>query len=397
MIGWRIGAVLVLSVPLHAYAQAPLGVDEAVVAALSSSPDTASATAAAATARAQLHQDAAFLDNPQLSGSFSLTPQKQTSAELIQPISLSGEGWHARAGDRAALRAAGALEDRQRLELAAATRGAWADARLSTLRTELSQEVLDLVTRLRESVERKVEVGEATNLEMRLAMLAEASAAGDLLASRRERDEAILTLVALTGISDPMVEGDPLAAAPPPSGVTSERQDVAALRESALEAERRLRQARASAVPRVGVGAFLQDDGVWSAGPVVSMELPLWTRGQAAVAEARGELQVSEKRAAQASVVADKEQELADGRARRAGELANLGSTSALEEARTALTQVETAYRSGELALSEALVLQRQVVEGEAGILALADEVVTARLDVLLAAQDMALLPEEAR
>lgn len=384
---------LKLLIPSSAWAGEPLSVDDAVIAALKASPDHAEVVAATTTARGQLHEDRGFLDNPQASGSFSVTSSR-TSLELVQPLSISGEGWHARAADRAGVVAADHDLVRDRLVVAANTRWAWAEAVLRGLRTTLAAEALDLSTRLRASVERRAELGEATDLDVRLARLAEASAAGELMASRRERDQAILALVGWTGVADPILPFDPFPAAPAPLGGPDERSDIVAFRARVEEADARLAQARAAAVPRVGVGAFIEDDGgTLSAGPALSFSIPVWSRNQGAVAAWEGQGQVAEKRQSQVALLASEERRLAEGRVSDADPLIDLGSLTMIDEARAGLAQIEAGYAAGELDLSDALLLRQQVVDGQVGVLALAGELIAARLDLLLATDDAALIP----
>lgn len=380
-----------------ALAATGLTADDAVTAALSRSPDVTAAEAAVEAARGQLGEDGALLANPEFDAQVSATTPK-FDLDVSQAVSLAGEGWHARAADRAALQAAEHDRDRARLVVAHDAREAWAEAVLSAEREAVAREDLDLAGRLRGATAARHEAGAASDLDVRLSRLTEASAASAWLSARAEEDEARATLVALAGVGAVVADADPLSAAPPASGGTQARSDVAAAEARVQAAEAALRRARAAALPALQLGAFVERDGAdLSVGPSFGLEVPLWTRNQAERAAASGEVVVGRAEAAQAEVVADEETRRARALAGDAEGVARLGSGALLDDARAALGEVEKGYAAGALTLPDAIELRREILEGQAGVLELAGQVVDARLALLLATEDPALLPPGAR
>ncbi len=389
-------ALTLLTLPA-AFAGETFSVDSAVSAALSRSADVASARAEADTAKAQLRQDAVFLANPDVSASADVGGTKQ-SAELTQPISLTGEGWSARKADRATVEAAEATWTRTRVTVAADVRGAWAASVVATDRTRLARESLDLVVHLREAVEKKKAAGEASDLDLRLVRLSEATAASSWLGARREEDDARLRLVAFVGDVPGALPGDPLSAAPTPTHPAGNRSDLVAAEARVRAAEAGLARARAAALPLVALGAFVErDGGNLSVGPSIGLEVPLWNRNQAEIAGTAGQGTVARAEADQLSAVAAAETERTAALAHDAEPYATLATTGLLDDARAALAEVEAGYRAGELDLPDAIQIRTEVLDGEGAVLDLAGQVVQARLDFLLATEDPALLPEGAR
>ena len=375
-----------------------LGVDEAVGAALTRSPELAAAAADREAALAQQRQDAVFLANPEASASASLAGKGKQSVEVSQPLSLTGEGWAARASDRATIEGATADWARTRLQVAAEARAAWAEGVIASGGARLARESLDLAVGLREAVEKKKTAGEASDLDLRLARLSEASAASAWLAARREEDEAHLRLVSLVGNVAFALPDDPLSAAPKPSRPAETRSDVLAAQARVRAAEAGLARARAAAMPAIALGAFAERDGAdLSVGPSLGLEVPLWNRNQAEIARSAGEASLRRAEAEQAGAVAAAERERAAALTRDAQPWVALATTGLLDDASAALAEVDAGYRAGELDLSDAIQIRGEVLDGESAVLDLAGQVVHARLDFLLATEDPALLPENAR
>ena len=383
--------------PSLSWADDVLTADEAVRAALACSPDLASAQADLDTARAQLRQDRLLLGNPEVGASASLTTPKQ-SLDISQPLSLTGEGWRARTADRAFVEAAALALTRGRLTLARETRGAWALAVVANDRAELATDALTLATQLRDGVEKRKARGDASDLDLRLVRLSEASAAGAWLEARRALDESRENLVRLVGPTVARLPKDPLAAAPSPTTAVSARSDLAAADARVRAAEAALARARAASFPAIRLGAFVERDGAdLAAGPSLGLEIPLWNRNQADIAERTGESRIAQAEADELHAVATVEATQAAALASDAETVAALGSTALLDDAHAALTEVDAAYRAGELDLADAIQLRNEVIDGETAVLDVAAQVVEARLDLLLATEDPALLPEGVR
>ncbi|NOY26355.1 MAG: hypothetical protein GXP62_10830, partial [Oligoflexia bacterium] len=122
-------------------------------------------------------------------------------------------------------------------------------------------------------------------------------------------------------------------------------------------------------------------------------DLPLWSRKQGAVAAQQGVRAVVLSQQIQASHLASAQQRLATNRVGDADRLQDLSAPQLLDDAAAALGQIEAGYEGGELDLATALLLRQQVVQGESAVLALTGQVISARLDLLLATEDPALIP----
>ena len=394
--GWSgLVALSLLHAPAWAADDAPLSADAAVALALLRHPSLQSADTNLQIARAERAGSALFLQNPtvQVWGSPDLA---RASLQASQPVSISGEGWHARAAARNAIQAADAELNRARRRVAADTRRAWADAAVATGSVQVALEGASLAERLSYAVTRLHEEGEASLLDLRLARLSQVQAAVRLLRARREQAEA---LRALAGWVLRPVEADDIASDPQlaaPEAVTTndaERTDVIAARAAVASARAELARQRAAAIPPIGLGLGVQlEDGVVYAGPQLDVTLPVFDRNPRGRAEARGQLASAERSLASLEAVVATEQATATTRATEATELSKALGDDLLPEARAALTSVEAGVLAGEIDLSTAVLLQAQILDGELAIVSLRGLVADARIDLLLATDDDALL-----
>ena len=396
---WRTLALAVM-LPLATTAAegAELSPDRAVALAIQAHPDRIAAEADIARARAARRASAVMLANPIVIG--FLTPGlDHGELRAFQPVSLTGEGWHERARARHATQAAGHRRDRTLHRLAARVRAAYIEAVVAAGQVEVARDGLALAERLRDAVARKEQVGEASLLDLRLARLAETQAAVRLLEARRVEAEALRRLSAWTLVEVRAEEllPDPLQAAPDPSvapaGDGARRSDLEAAeaRVEALEAE--LRRARAAAMPLldVGVGAEVESDRT-HLGPAVRVRLPLFDRAQTERAAARTELDVARAEVEAVRAQIDTETATSLTRQTEADEALGSVAVSTLDEGRAALESIEAGVAAGEIDLPSALLLQAQVLEGQAAVVRLRGLVADARVDRLLALDDPALL-----
>lgn len=390
-----LGLVLQASV---ACAQVPdvLSPDDAVALALAAHPDVRAAEAAQATADATRRARAVLLANP--FASLWATPDgTRLEADLTQPLSLTGAGWHARAAARATVDARDATLARTRREVAAATRRAWVDAVVARGRLDVAREGADLAERLAFAVQRQHEEGEASSLDLRLARLARAQAAARQLDARQDLAAALRTLSdrVLQPVAAEQLPDDPLAAAPGADAETTpaDRADVRAAHATVQAARAGLRQARASAVPPVSVGVGIaREDGQTFVGPAVGWTLPVFARAPTARAQALGALAVAEADAQRTEAVAVAEQATAAAWRTDAEALAAALVDIDLDEARAALASIEAGVRAGGLDLPTAVLLQAQVLDGEAAVVRTRGQLALARIDQRLALGDDALL-----
>lgn len=421
-----------------------LTVGEVVTAALEASVEVLEAESRLEIARARRSQTAAFSGNPVVEG--SALPSGAFALEARQPLSVLGEGRAAHRAARFEMEAAAALLRRARLEAAAHARSVWLDAVSARRATRLQAQGAELALRLRDAVQQQVEHGEAPLLSLRLARLTTARAAAALLEARREEAEALQRLSLLIrrpvdpetlpddlfdAVPDlthlgPM-ETEPIAGTRPASPTErahdiasgrdtdsswsaadgrddfvgwssdaewiSHRSDLAAARAAVATAEAELTRQRAGVLPPLELGAFVESVGPQTqVGPAIELSLPLFDRNQVGRAAARGQLAQSRAQLHATAARAHTELQLARARLQEARSLqAEIGADFS-DEVSAALESIASGYRLGELSLTEVLTLRDQVLDGLRAVLALEEELVRARLDLLLALEDDALL-----
>jgi cobalt-zinc-cadmium efflux system outer membrane protein len=382
--------------PTTAWA-APLTADDVVRSALARHPDAVASAAAVPAAEARRREVGTFLENPEASVGVAVAGGL-FQGTLNQPISLTGEGWYARSAATAGIDAAEGDARRTDLRVAAEARATYAWAVTTRERWQLADEAMRQSTRLREAVEASEAVGEARPLDVRLARMAEAEATELAIRARRDHADALtaLSVYAPEAVTAELAD-DPLAVLPA-TAATSERSDVAAAEARVREAEAALRRERAATMPHLGVGLFFQKDAAHGdpgdIGPQITVGIPLWTRNQGAIGTARADLDVARA-------------ELESIRSRASAEQAVLPEVSTYAEAalgrlgdferdaREALTSIELGWTTGEIDVSEAVLLRREVLDGWVAALDARQSTVEARLEVLLATEDNHLIPAD--
>ena len=397
LVGW--GGVVV-AVLLHAPVawadgdDPSLPPDKAVSLALTAHPDLRAAQVALSTAEATRSASALFLSNPS-ARAWGTPDGSRADLGLSQPMSLTGEGWHARRAAGFGVDAVGFSLDRSRRVLAARVRQAYVDAVVAVGVVEVAHDGSDLAARLSFAVTRKHEEGEASTLDLRLARLAEVQAATRLLQARRDESEALRRLAALvmTPVKTEDLVGDPLAVAPDIEAIhIGDRSDVDAAGAALKAARADLRRARAATIPAVSLGVSLEvEDGSTFVGPSVGVTLPLFDRNQVGRAQALGGVEIAEGELASVRARAETEQFTAAARLEEAEGAAEVAGAD-VEEARAALASIESGVLAGEIDLPTAVLLQAQVLQGEAAVVTLRGLLADARIDRLLSVDDDALL-----
>ncbi len=381
---------VVVCAPWMARAGETYSSGDAVASAFANNPELRTAEAALLRAEADLSQ--ALGVNPSLSG--SLLVDGPAELQLSQPVSLTGEGLRRRHAASARVEAAAAHLERVRFELAHAVRATYVDAVVSVGVAAIADEGLVLAIRLNQAVLRLQQEGEASQLDANLSRLAHAQAAARLLGAREVEADALAKLSGMvTTPIDPAALVHDLEALAPSSTDPAERSDVKVARAALLAAEGELTAQRSAALAPVAVGVRAESDGgLTTFGPTLTVELPLVDRNQAGRAGAQGDLLVAEARLAETQAVARTEVSTSRQRDELAQQaLAALGE-GPLAAAVAALESVEAGYLAGELELIETVLLQDQILEGEMAVVQLEGFVAHARLDLLLAVEDPALL-----
>ena len=143
----------------------------------------------------------------------------------------------------------------------------------------------------------------------------------------------------------------------------------------------------------VGLGACasLEDEELF-VGPTLGVTLPLFERNQGPREQAEAQVSIAAAQRDVLSARVESEQQTARRRVTEAEGLREQLVADPLEEARATLRAVEAGYLAGQLDLPDTVLLQREVLDGEAACLALLRQIAAARLDLMLATEDPALL-----
>jgi outer membrane protein TolC len=373
-----------------------LSVDEVVRTAIGASPDVVAAESDVLSATGVRRSRSIFLENPQAEAELALDGS-HAAAEIVQPLSLTGEGWFARSEARSLVGAAEASRDRTFVVVAARARLAWADAILAAEQAAITAEGRELATRVRTVVESRARIGEAAPLDAALARSAEARAVADALAAQRRVTDALLALARFHPDAITRgVGGDPFDAVPRSAGTEQrERGDVVAAAARSEAAHAALSRSRAAALPLVGVGAFVEDEGTTVAGPKLTLEVPFWDRNQIGRSEARAAVATADAELDTVRAAASAEQLLYTRTASLArDDLARLGGFD--EDARRAATFVADGLERGELDVRDAVLLEDELFVGRIAALGAARDAIAAQLDALVAVDDPNLLPSGA-
>ncbi len=382
--------LLVVLGPCLAWAGELLTPTDALQAAFENNPELRAAEAVVLEAEGELAQ--ALGANPTVSGSALV--DGPVELKVSQPVSPTGEGVRRRQAAAARVEAASARLLRARFELAHAVRTAYVDAVIAVAVADVASEGLALAIRLQELVTRLEEEGEASDLEVDLARLAHAQAALRLMEAQEDQADALERLSSLVTMP---LDADMLVRdiqVPAPSGEErEERSDVLAAQAALLSAERELTAQRAATLPPLMVGVRAESEGgVTTVGPALSVELPVRDRNQAGRAGARGELLTAQAHVLETQAVASTQVATSRDRDELGQEALSALGEDPLAAAVAALESVEAGYREGELELTQVVLLQAQILDGQTAVVQLEGFVARARLDLLLATEDPALL-----
>lgn len=377
----------------------PVDLELALAQGIPLNPEVLAAQGAALAAKGRLAQNRLLSANPTVSASYAVVGERR-SVSLQQPLNLGGVAPLERGLGRAELEGAEARLERARLEAGAAIRVAYVDALVAIGQREVAEEAVEVSERLRAAVAAKLEVGEASKLDLRLAILSQASSSTWLLDAQARESEVLrqLALHVQMPISAQALVGSPLDVAPwgseRPEG--HPRADVRAAGFALDAADTKAHLAGRRGLPPITVGAFMeQEEGVTFAGPSLSFPIPLFARNQANVGAAEGERLVAEAQATGVKAKAEAEVLTAQVRLDGANKALEGLEEALLGEGQAALESIIFGYDAGELDLPTALLLQQQVLKGESAAITLLGQVAAARIDWALALELPALLGGE--
>ena len=376
----------------------PLTADQAVSQAQTRSATIARSMSNIGRTEGVVSAECGLRNDPTLRGSTAVVGEAW-SLSLVQPISLTGEGRAACSGARRTHEAAVATAQRVQLEVAAETRRAWVGAVVARQQRQIAERALAAAQEIEASARKRQAVGEASQLDLRLARLQVERVRTAWMFATVEEGRQLADLSGQVGVE---VEGltlpkDPLSGVVVPvEGDGGRRADGVAAVATASAAAAAVRRERVGTLPAVGLGVFVGEDGdELRAGPSLSVTLPVWrgnTDGRAdahaALVEADAERDATERRVAA--------ERATSGRATRVLEaaLADQGGDIPAE-AQAALASVVLGYGRGELDLLSTSQLQAEILAGHSAWLRGREVVAYARLDRLLAQGDRRLLGEE--
>jgi outer membrane protein, heavy metal efflux system len=372
---------------------APMSASEAVALSVDRSVQVAEAAGRVQAAEGRTSAAGFLANDPTISASVALVGQ-QLSLSASQPVSLSGQGIAERKSAKAEVDAATWRHRRARLEVAAQVRLAWIAAVESRQRVVFAQTAMHLASQLSAAAERRLETGDGSLLDARIARVEEAEASATWMGAVAQEGDSLMALAAWTGVplGDIELPDDPLAGAPVPGSGSSERSDIAGARSDLGSMRAALTRERAAVLPPVSLGAFYEQEGVdRRVGPSVSLTVPLWQRNADGRSQALAEVDVAAARLRALEVGAQ-----AELLARRSV-VAQLGTVAERDvdlqaEALAALAAIATGYEGGELDLLTAALLRSEVLQGQRAWLRGRRVVAEARIGLLLAAEDASLL-----
>ncbi|MFM2163121.1 MAG: hypothetical protein RLZZ383_2633, partial [Pseudomonadota bacterium] len=319
-----------------------------------------------------------------------------TFVQIQQPFSLGGEGWAARREATATLEGAEAWARRVDVVVAANARLAWLECASAAHRRALAAEALTLASTFRVAVEARATVGELSDLDVALARSREALAVAEAAGAHQAYTEALVHLSTFhPDAPTEGVEGDPLAAVPAATQTTAVRADVVAAEARLRQAQAGLARARAAAAPEMAIGLqFQSDGGAVDLGPMFTLGLPLWQRNQAAIASAVRDVDVAE---AELSLV--RSQAASEGALRTAAARETDAARARVDGSDDAILAgmkaIEAAVLQGELDVRDAVLLQRELLDGRFAALDAERTAATAALAAMVAHDDQALLTTE--
>lgn len=384
-------SVLVEFLPSPAAGQRALPLEEAVALGLSRGPTVVMARADSAASGAMVSRARAFPD-PVVSAQYTESPP-QRHFELEQPIPLP---WTRSARVDAATSARDAATARLRLQRATVAHDvevayvlAWAANR----RRDLSARTATDARRLVEIAERRMEQGDAAELEVAVARIAAGESRSRALADSLGAMTSVLQLQRLIG--EPLdrltVRPSDSIGVPPPGGewASTAAADRGAPPLIVSTADAELRSARSSLLaarrgrlpdPSVVAGFEGHDPSGAESGPLpvfgVVVSVPLFDGNRSAIAQARadvdravGALDLAERNSAAA---------IAEASLRRDGALSMLeGSRALLADAERVADLSGRAYEEGAFPLASVLEAQRGARVARLGYV---DDVAAARV-----------------
>lgn len=398
-----LGAAFALAAATPTRAAEDIGIEDAVRIALERNPELASLGAEVSAARARLDGATLLVQrNPEVSlGAGSRRTDGERSpdleVEVAQEVEIFGERAARIDAARAALASAEGRYQARRVELAAETRESFARAVAAERLLTVAREARELAGAVESAAARRLEVGEASQIEVNSARVEVGRAASEVAEALRRREAALAELrllIAVDPARDLALAGELAPLALPeradPSSILSvareQRADLRAAREDlqAAAAERRLAGREALPKPRLGA-RFVREGEEDAILGTLSFDLPLVNRNQAGrgvagarFVQAQRALEAAERRVSQ-------EVRLALARLEAARDAARAFEGEVVRAMEENLRLVATAYQAGKIGLFELLVLRRDALDARRGRIRAQEDLVSAEAQLLRA------------
>lgn len=278
---------------------------------------------------------------------------------------------------------------------------AFIEAQQAAAILSLQQERTRLLQALVTLTQRRVEAGDATQLDVNLWQAELGSAVAVLQRAQARSLAARARLASLVGL-DPMRPPVPAGSLTPPARSelrpfdVGDRGDLIALEARVQAATEATELAEARAWPDVAVGAYVGTErlapgpstvqGEYFAGAQLAVDLPIFNRNQGDIARANAQLARAKALRAAALLEAAAEVQAATARLEAA-----LAAVAALESSvvgslEETLTLLERSFEEGKIGMADLLLRQRTLLEARADYLDAVAEARLAEVDVELAA-----------
>jgi len=360
-----------------------LTMEEAVTAGLKNNPELQAFRLEEDAAKGQIEKaELPPFSNPVIEGGLSFqdrAPGEEGGRFLNNQISISQS---VEVGGQREMRIAAATHNlaRVRMEIRNLMRNLTADikdrfAQVLFLRDKevLAKEFVLLQEELSRLVASKYEAGEVAALEVNLNQVELARAKRDLVAVSTAYQSALLSLEALIGMaSDAAVVPEGALAGELPRLPDREtllsrlpaRSDLKAAEAEKLRSEAALALAEREAIPNVTWSLFqARDEQRYNRGGTISVEIPLFDRKKAELAEAR--IRASQTRIREAGTTRNARTEIEESYAAAVSSLKELDLLKQAILGRTAenLDLLQFAFREGKISFYDVRIAQRETIE----------------------------------
>lgn len=319
-------------------------------------------------------------DNPDLSiavGPRSRAMERSVDYELsiTQPIDIAGRRRARIDATAASVKAAEARLAERRGTVAADVREAFGRALAAEAHEQLAMDAIQLATQALKAAEKRYQAGAASLIEVNTARIEVGRSQRARGAARRMRAAALGQLelllgmgpvvqISLQGQLQPLPQGGALDLAALTIVAARNRADLLAARHEleAARAERRVATREAVPAPRVGVSVS-KEEGAQIVQGVLSMELPLFNRNQAARGVSTARARQAEQAVAALEQRIAHEVELSVDRVRTARETLEAFSGDVLEALDENVALVTRGYEAGELDFLQLLLMRREMLD----------------------------------